>query len=98
MKKTAIILLVCINVALLAALVAGAMPRAEAQVSGRAAPPAAPNYLLLTGHIMVNEDVVYVVDVNTGKLLAWEFDHKTKRLKMIRLGRNLVKDFGGRTR
>jgi len=96
MKKTAIVLLVCVNVALLGVLVTQAMPRAEAQPRGATAPAISPNYLLLTGQVQAGEDVVYVVDVNTGKMLAWEFDHKTKRLKMVRLGRNLVTDFGGR--
>jgi len=96
MKKTAIILLVCVNVALLGTLVAKAMPRADAQATGRTAPVAPPNYLLLTGQVALGEDVVYVLDVNTGKLLSWEFDHKNKRLEIIRLGRDLVKDFAGR--
>lgn len=105
MKRTAIILLVCVNVALLGMLVTRAMSRAEAQVRGRPAaamPSPPPNYLLLTGLAgsdrpgEVGADVVYVLDVNTGKLLAWEFDHKTKRLKIIRLGRDLIKDFSAR--
>ena len=93
MKKSAIVVLVCLNVALLGTLVARSLPQAEAQVATRTPVAAPPNYLLLTGHIRSNEDVVYVLDVNSGKLLAWEFDHKDKRFEVIRLGRNLVTDF-----
>ncbi len=94
MKKVTIVTLVCLNVALLGALVAQSLPQADAQVAAPGATAAAPpNYMLLTGHIRSNEDVVYVLDVNSGKLLAWEFDHKDKRFEQIRLGRNLVTDF-----
>ncbi len=93
MKKLALVTLVCLNVALLGTLVARSLPQADAQVAVRVPAPAAPNYLLMTGHIKTDQDVVYVLDVNSAKLLAWEFDHKTKRFEAIRLGRNLVTDF-----
>ena len=93
MKKLAIVMLVCLNVALLGTLVARSLPQAEAQVAARVQAALPPNYLLLTGHIRSNEDVVYVLEVNSGKLLAWEFDHKDKRFEQIRLGRNLTTDF-----
>ena len=92
MKKTAIIVLVCVNVALLAALVATTLPQAEAQP---AVAPAGipPNYMLMTGHIRPNEDAVYVLDVNSRILAAWEFNQTAKRLQRIRLMRDLSKDF-----
>ena len=90
-KKLAIALLVCVNLGLLGGLVVTTLPQAEAQPVVIA--PAAPNYMLMTGHIRPNEDAVYVLDVNTRKLAAWEFDHTAKRLQRVRLMRNLAADF-----
>ena len=52
-----------------------------------------PNYMLMTGHIRANEDAVYVLDVNSRILAAWEFNQTAKRLQRIRLMRDLSKDF-----
>ena len=92
MKKAAIIALVCVNVALLGALVVRTLPQAEAQPVHVSAPPA-PSYLLVTGHVALDQDVVYVLDVNSRKLAAWEFNQTTKRLERVRLMRNLTADF-----
>ena len=92
MKRFAIVVLMCVNVALVGALVARTLPQADAQArTAVAAPP--PNYLMMTGHMRFNEDAVYVLDVNTRMLAAWEFDHATKRLERVRLMRNLATDF-----
>ena len=93
MKTTVIVLLVCLNVGLLGTLVFQAMPQANAQASGTAAQAVRPNYLMITGHVEQNEDAIYIIDVNSGKMLGWEFDHDNRRLEQIRLGRDLTKDF-----
>lgn len=92
MKKLAIVVLVCLNVALLGALVARTLPEAKAQARA-AALSLPPDYLLMTGHVLDDRDVVYVLDVNSKKLAAWQFDQGTKRLERIRLMRDLAKDF-----
>ena len=87
MKKVLIVALVCINVALVALVLARELPRADAQTFRGAS-----NYLLFAGHIEENYDAVYVVDLDKRKLAAWKFDQTTKKLIPYR-GRDLAKDF-----
>ena len=90
MKKLAIIALVCVNVALLALVLGRALPEARAQTVRGAS-----NYLLTTGQIENDYDVVYVMDLSKRQLKAWQFDRTKKKLQILR-GRDLVKDFKGR--
>jgi len=88
MKKALIVALVCVNLALVAALVFGThAPRAGAQTlrGGN-------DYLLYTGRIGNDWDAVYMVDLKTRRLAAWKFDKTQKRLVQMR-GRQLVDDF-----
>ena len=88
MKRAIIVTLVCVNVALLAALVLGAAtPKAEAQAYRGAA-----DYLLMTGHIGDNWDAVYVLDLAKRRLAAWQFNKTRKRLVAIGT-RDLKDDF-----
>ncbi len=88
MKKTLIVTLVCINVALLAALVLGVRaPNADAQVSGGGA-----DYLMLTARIGTNNDAVCIIDLASRRLMAWQYDRTNKRLASFR-GRELPNDF-----
>ena len=88
MRKGLIAGLVCLNVALLVALLAGvAVPRADAQVVG-----AGTDYLLMTGHISSGYDAVWVVELKNGLLLAYKFDKGQKELVPYR-GRALRADF-----
>lgn len=92
MKKTVIIALVCVNVALLASLMLWATtPKANAQVLRGGA-----DYLLMTGHIGSDWDAVYIIDMGSRRLLAWQFDKTKKRLVPIR-GRQLKNDFRRRS-
>ena len=89
MKRTIIAALICLNAALVVALVFGATTeRAYGQVMGS-------NYLVLTGNVNENNDAVYVLDLSTRRLAAWRFDRTRKRLIAIAAGggRDLMRDF-----
>lgn len=88
MKKTLIVSLVCVNVVLLAAVIAVNMGRAEAQIlrGGN-------DYIMVTGKIEQAFDAVFVIDLRTRKLAAWRFDRTTKRMRPYK-GRTLKADFG----
>ena len=75
MKKALIVALVCINVALLAALVGVNLNRAEAQVSR-----GGNDYIMVTGKIESSFDAVYVVDLQTRRLAAWRYYRTNKRI------------------
>ena len=92
MKKAVIIVLVCVNVALLGALVVRTLPQAEAQPVYVSAPQA-PNYLIMSGKVAASQDVIYVLDVTSRRLAAWEFSQNTKTLERVRLMRDLTADF-----
>ena len=88
MKKTLIVILVCVNLALLLGLVFSPTARkAEAQVFRGGT-----DYLMITGHINRDWDAVYVIDLARRQLLGWRFDKGRKRLLPIR-GRRLKDDF-----
>jgi len=86
MRKALIVALVCINIALLAALI-GLNNRADAQTlrGGN-------DYVMVTGRIEAGFDAVYVVDLKSRRLAAWRFDRTTKRMKAYK-GRTLATDF-----
>jgi hypothetical protein len=87
MKKLLIVALVCINVALLAALVTVNVRPAQAQ-SFRGGN----DYIMVTGKIEQAFDAVYVIDLKTRRLAAWRFDRTAKRLRPYK-GRNFTQDF-----
>ena len=88
MKKTLIVTLACVNVALLGALVLGtATPTADAQVFGGGR-----DYLMLTANIGTDNDAVYIIDLATRRMLTWRYDRTNKRLAPFR-GRDLTNDF-----
>jgi len=88
MKKTVIVALVCVNAALLAALVLGAgAPAAHGQVFRGGA-----DYLMMTGHIGEDWDAVYIIDLAQRRMAAWEFNKTRKRLVAIGV-RDLRNDF-----
>jgi len=88
MKKKLIVALVCLNAALLLALMLGsnAQPAKAQALRGGA------DYLLVTGKIGTTTDAVYVIDLAGRKLAAWRFD-KTRKRPVQYKGRDLVKDF-----
>jgi len=91
MKNTLVALLICINLGLVVALLFGpATTPAEAQVIGGGA-----DYLMVTGQIGTNWDGVYVIDLDSRRLLALRWDKTQKRMLAIR-GRSLTSDFGRR--
>jgi hypothetical protein len=92
MKRTLIVVLVSVNLALLVALVFGpASPRADAQVIGGGA-----DYLMVTGQIGTNWDGVYIVDLDTRRMLSMRWDRTRKQMVPIR-GRQLRTDFQAAT-
>ena len=94
MKKPLIVALMCVNAALLVALIAGTgTERAYGQVIGA-------NYLVVTGNIFSDYDAVYVLDLATRRLAAWRYE-KRKRpygMRPVAAGRELLRDFGRSSR
>jgi len=88
MKKIVIVALVCINVALLIALLSHSTPTANAQAyHGHT------DYIVLTGRIGTDTDGVYIVDLAKRKMICYDIDKTQKKLTAIR-ARNLKSDFG----
>ena len=87
MKRALIVALVCINVALLAALVGVNLRRADAQVAR-----GGNDYIMVTGKIEASFDAIFIVDLQSRRLAAWRFDRTTKRLVPYK-GRVLDTDF-----
>jgi len=89
MKRFIIVTLLCVNLALLAALVFGVgSPRAEAQVAGGGT-----DYVAMTGSIGTNTDVLWVIDLGRRQLAGFRIDRTTKRLAPVG-GLNLRTEFG----
>ena len=63
-------------------------PPAEAQIVGGGA-----DYLVMTGAIAKNYDALYVLDLSTRQIAAWQFDKKNNALKLVGR-RSLLRDFG----
>jgi len=83
MKKAIIAILVCINAGLLVALILGVgAPKAQATYPGSVMPN---NTIMITGQIRDTEDAVYILDLGTEKLAAFEFQGKgaAKRLRPL---------------
>ena len=75
MKKALIVALLCVNVALLAALIGVNLDAADAQtVRG------ANDYIMATGKVESTFDAIYVVDMKTRRLAGWRFDRTAKKL------------------
>ena len=88
MKKAAIIALVCVNAALLLALMFGpGSPRANAQVYRGGA-----DYLMITGRIGQDLEAAYLLDLAQRRLIGLRYDRTEKRMLPIR-GRRLENDF-----
>jgi hypothetical protein len=79
---------VCLNVALVLTLVLGAAEPAKAQ--NEYYRPS--NYTMVAGKMSTGNEVLYVVDMASQRLAAWQWDHSAKRLKIMR-GRLLDNDF-----
>jgi hypothetical protein len=82
MKKAIIAVLVCVNVTLLLALMLGyGAPEARAY-PGSIMPH---NTIMITGQIRDDEDAVYIIDMATERLVAFEFQGKgaSKRLRPL---------------
>ncbi len=93
MKQVIIVALVCLNAALLVALVFGAgTPAVNAQVIGGGT-----DYILITGDIREDYDAVYILDLGKRRLAALKFDKKGGLAggRLVPAGeRDLPRDFG----
>ena len=88
MKRSLIVALICLNVALLVSLLfVASTPPANAQVYGGGA-----DYLMMTGQIGSDWDAVYVIDLASNRMLGWRYEKAQKRLRQMR-GRELKNDF-----
>jgi hypothetical protein len=87
MKRTLVVLLVCLNLALLAAVVVVNVSPASAQTER-----GANDYIMVTAKVQSGLDAVYVIDLKTRRLAAWRFDQTAKKLVPYR-GRTLETDF-----
>jgi hypothetical protein len=74
MKKAIIAILVCVNVGLLLVLILGVklpgVQEARATYPGSVMPN---NTLMITGQIRIHEDALYVIDMASDRLAAFEF-------------------------
>ncbi len=86
MKKLLIVLLVCLNIGLLAALLTVGSPKAGAQGYRST------DYVVVTGQIDQNYDALYVIDTARQRMAAWRFDQNKRRLLQLDT-RNLKTDF-----
>ena len=90
MKKAIIAILVCVNAGLLMALILGAgVPEAKAYYGSGAIMPN--NTILITGHIRRDEDAVYIIDMATERLAAFEFQRKGGGRTLRALGKRDLK-------
>jgi hypothetical protein len=89
MKKTIIVVLLCLNIALLAGLLfTAATQQANAQVVRGGS-----DYLTVSGQVPTNVGVTYILDMSTRKLTGLRWDVSSSRLVPLR-GRLLMNDFG----
>ena len=87
-KKRLTVALVCVNLALVAALVlVAAAPNAQAQgvIGGT-------DYLVVTGLISSSTEAVYVIDIGRQAMAAWKYDKNAKKTQVIG-ARSLKDDF-----
>ncbi len=88
MKRLAIVAMVCVNLALLLALLFGTAPEpAYGQYLGT-------NYVVVTAQVQVDWDVVYVLDLAKRRMAAFGIDKQKIRIRPIGGQRDLVRDFG----
>jgi len=89
MKNVVIVALLCLNAALLVALVFEAgTPPAQGQVIGGGT-----NYLMMTGKIGTDYDAVYVLDLAKQRLIMMRYDRAKKRMVPV-ARRDFPRDFG----
>lgn len=90
-KRTCVVLLLGINFLLLATLiiVSGRPPAAYAQGA-----PLASNFVMVSGSILSNHDVLYMIDLANRDLHVFEVDRSTRRI-FHRDARDLLRDFRG---
>jgi hypothetical protein len=90
MKQIVIAGLIFLNAALAGALMLGLAARpANAQVYGGAS-----DYVTTTAHIESNRDALYIIDLATQRMAAWELGKQSKKLEMIGRPKDLPRDFG----
>lgn len=88
MKRAIIVALLCLNVALLAAVAIRSTPKAPAQ-----AYRGGTDYLLITSKLGENWDGVFIIDMGKRRMQAWKFDQTSKKLVALRGSRDLKSDF-----
>ncbi|MHC4983481.1 MAG: hypothetical protein ACYTF6_10015 [Planctomycetota bacterium] len=88
MKRPLVVTLLCVNAALLVALVLTSTEQpAYGQVLGA-------NYLVTTARAAQNWDAVYILDLSTRRMVTLGLTRENRRLRAIGPGRDLVHDFG----
>jgi len=80
MKKTVIVALICINAGLLAWLLVKVGTGEAQALPGEVLHN---NYIMITGNIREDDDAVYILDLATKRLAAWEFDASKKQLRPL---------------
>lgn len=87
MKQAVIVTLVCLNLALLVAMISATTAPAQAQaVGGRG------DYLVVNGMIARGEDVIYIIDTGSRRLAAVRFSSPNGRLVPV-AATDLARDF-----
>ena len=80
MKKALIAALIFINVGLLAWLLVKVGTGEAQALPGEILRS---NYIMITGHIREDDDALYVLDLATKRLAAWQFDITKKQLRPL---------------
>ena len=86
-KRIAIVVLVCVNIALLGALVHFNTPKAQAQEWWKST-----DYVAITAQATRSLDILYIIDLEAKKMIGFKWD-KTRKLLIPLQGRTLTKDF-----
>ena len=91
MRNVLVVALMCLNAALLMALIAGWGPeKAYGQVVGA-------NYLVVTGNLGADDDAIYAIDLSQRRLAAWRYDTEQDPSRLVCItphgGRDLRRDF-----
>lgn len=86
-RRTLVLLMVCVNIALITTLMTRDLPRAY----GQAAPLGA-NYLLVSAQETDDYDALYVLDLASRVLYVFEVDRSSKQFVLVDQ-RDLTQDF-----
>lgn len=90
-RKVMIITLLCVNIALVGALVLTNIPKAQAQ---QGTPFPITNYIAVTTRVNTDLDALCVIDLATQQMAVWKWNAGRQRLETVQRRNSLSGDFG----